>query len=394
MEGPNASTGLKPGSIVRQTLLCVIISLTLCTSASWAWHSNSRPQASAQARQAPPTAPESELQTGIALTQQGHFSDAIPHLRAAQGQVADEYTASFDLALCYVGTNQFGQALQLLEELKESGNSTAAVNNLLTQAYIDSGQPQKAIPSFQEAAKQTPLDEKLYLLIADACMDHQSYELGSNVLELGLKNLPHSASLHYEQGVFLTLLDQVEQAKFQYDAAAKLARGTDISYMALGQKDLLEGNIQDAIQATGRAIRTGHRNYVLLALFGNAVALAGTSPDQPLFPEAESALEKSIAERPRYAPAHLALGELLLRAGRISDAVVHLEEARQLAPNDPSIYSHLAIAYRRQGRPGDAQQMLAILARLNEQRSQRYKSNSPTKAGYVASGRTPGRSSQ
>jgi tetratricopeptide (TPR) repeat protein len=335
--------------------------------------------------------PESELQTGIALTQQGHFSEAIPHLLAAKGRVGDEYAATFDLALCYVGTNQFNQAAVILEALKSSGHSTAAVNNLLAQAYIGATQPQKALAAFREAARQSPLDEKMYLLIADACMDHQWYEVGSEVLNIGLKNLPGSAKLHYERGVFSTLLDQPDQAKSDYEAAAKLARGTDISYMALGQKDLLEGNIRDAIEVTQRGIKAGNENYILLAIFGNSVALAGTGPGEPLFAEAESALEKSIAERPRYAPSQLALGELLLRAGRLGDAVAHLEEARQLMPTDPSIYSHLAVAYRRQGRADDAQQMLRILSRLNEQGLQKYKSDSPTKTGYVAAGRIPGK---
>jgi tetratricopeptide (TPR) repeat protein len=290
-----------------------------------------------------------------------------------------------------VGTNQFSEAAQILHGLKNSGHSTAAVNDLLAQAYIGGSQPEKAIAAFQEAARQSPLDEKLYLLIVDACMDHSSYDLGIEVLKVGLKNLPRSAKLHYERGVFLTLLDQPDQAAYEYDTGAKLGRGTDISYMALGQKDLLEGDIQDAIEVTHRGMKAGNENYTLLAIFGNAVALAGTSPDQPLFAEAESALEKSIAERPQYAPSQLALGELLLRAGRVSDAVVHLEEARRLTPNEPSIYSHLAVAYRRQGRAEDAQQMLGILSKLNEQRLQKYKSESPTKAGYVASGRTPGK---
>ena len=374
------------------TVLRVFATLvvTVCTPAT-ARSSTGRVWLPTPSTQAAQTPPESELQAGIALTRQGRFSEAIPHLLAAQGRVANEYAANFDLALCYVGTSRFAKAVQLLEELKGNGHSTVAVNNLLAQAYIGGGQPDKATVAFQEAAKQAPFDEELYLLIADACMDQRSYDLGNEVVDAGLKNLPSSAKLHYERGVFSTFLDQPDQAKANYEAAAKLARGTDISYMALGQKDLLQGNIQDAIEVTRRGIKAGNENYILLAIFGSAVALSGAGSNQPLFTEAESALEKSIAERSRYAPSQLALGELLLSAGRLSDAVVHLEEARQLTPNDPSIYSHLALAYRREGRQEDARRMLVILAELNEQRLQKYKSESPTKAGYVASGRTPGK---
>lgn len=335
-----------------------------------------------------PAGAEAELQTAIALTKSGRFSEAIPHFLAARGHVADEYAANFNLALCYVATDQARSAIPILESLKASGNSTVAVNNLLAQAYIGESQPEKAFAAFQDAVRQMPLDEKLYLLVADACMDHETYDLGTEVLDVGLQHLPHSARMHYERGVVLTYENDVDGAKSDYEEAAKLAAGTDIAYMALGQKDLLEGNIQEAVRITREGIRSGHENYILLTIFGDAVVHAGTPPDQPLFAEAKTALEKSIAERPRYAASQLTLGELLLNAGRVDDAVAHLEQARQLAPKNPAAYSHLAVAYERQGRADEAQKTLAVLARLNQQRVQKYKTDSPDKAGYVASGRT------
>ncbi len=337
---------------------------------------------------------ESELQAGTQLTRQGRFSEAIPHFLAARGHVTDEYAANFNLALCYVGTSQFNQAIQILDSLEEEGHSTPAVRNLLAQAYVGDAQPEKAFSAFQQAVQQTPFDEKLYLLVADACMDHESYDLGVEVLDVGLRHLPHSARLHYERGVFLTFQNQPDLANSDYETATKLAPGTDISYMALGQDNLLEGNIQSAIKITRLAIRSGHENYILLTILGDAVVRAGTLPDQPLFAEAQAALEKSIAERPNYAASQLALGELFLRAGRLDDAIAHLDQARRLSPTNTAVYSHLAIAYRREGLVGEEQRMLAMLSELNQEQAKKYKADSPSKPGYVASGRAIRKTSQ
>ncbi|MGC2261946.1 MAG: tetratricopeptide repeat protein, partial [Candidatus Acidiferrales bacterium] len=337
---------------------------------------------------------ESELQAGTKLTQQGLFSEAIPHFLAARGHVVDEYAANFNLALCYVGTSQFNQAIQTLDSLKDEGRSTPAVNNLLAQAYVGAAQPEKAFSAFQQAVQQTPLDEKLYLLVADACMDHESYDLGVEVLNVGLGHLPHSARLHYERGVFLTFQNQPGLANSDYETATRLAPGTDISYMALGQDDLLEGDIRGAIKITRQAIQSGHENYILLTIFGDAVVRAGTLPDQPLFAEAQAALEKSVTERPNYAASQLALGEFFLEAGRLDDAVIHLEQARRLAPTNTAVYSHLAIAYHRKGHVDEEQQMLAILSELNQEQAQKYKADSPSKPSYVASGRAIRKPSQ
>jgi len=341
--------------------------------------------AASQARQSENA--ESKLQTGIALTQQGKFSEAIPYFLAARGRVTDEYAADFNLALCYVGTNQFIQAIQILDALSGAGHVTAEVDDLLAQAYVGSGQPKKAYAALLQAVQLDPRNEKLYLFVTDACLDHQATDLGVEILDVGLRQLPRSARMHYERGVFHTLENQPDQAKADFDAATKLAPGSDISYMAAGQAALLEGNIAEAIHVTREGIQKGHENYILLAIFGSAVARSGAMPDQPEFAEALDALEKSISERPNYEPSQVALAELYLSAGRLADAVAHLQIARQLAPTDTAVYSHLAIAYRRQGRADEEQQMLAILSKLNREQADKYKSNSPNKSGYAASAR-------
>jgi len=80
---------------------------------------------------------DAELQTGTALTRKGSFRDAIPHLLAAQTGTANPYAANFNLALCYVGTNQFKKAIQILRDLQISGHDSVDVENLLAQAYME-----------------------------------------------------------------------------------------------------------------------------------------------------------------------------------------------------------------------------------------------------------------
>jgi tetratricopeptide (TPR) repeat protein len=333
---------------------------------------------------------ESELQEGISLTKQGRFTEAIPHFLNARGRVVDEYAANFNLALCYVATGAFENAIAILKGLETGATVPAAVNNLLTQAYIGAGRYSEASSAFEQAVKQTPQDEKLYLFIADACLDSQAYDFGLKALNVGLQNLPGSARLHYERGVFLSFENEPDAAVADFELASKLAPQTDIAYMAAGQKALLEGNIGEAIRVTREGIKRGHPNYILLTIFGDAVARSGEGPGQPDFAEAEAALKEAVAARPNYADAQAILGELYLSEGRLDDAIARLDAARKLAPNDPSVYSHLAIAYRRKGNLDAANAMLATLAELNQKQTAKYKNgSSDRKAGYISSGRLP-----
>jgi tetratricopeptide (TPR) repeat protein len=196
---------------------------------------------------------DGELQTGTSLTRKGLFREAIPHLLAARGRSANEYAANFNLALCYVGSSQFKPAIELLNGLRGSGHESADIENLLAQAYIGNEQPQPGLASLQRAAALSPQDEKPFAFVAEACRDHEDYSMGLKVADLGLRNLPRSARLHYERAMFLTQLDRFDQAKPEFELVGKLAPASEISYLAAAYKAFFEGDIPGAIRAAREA---------------------------------------------------------------------------------------------------------------------------------------------
>jgi tetratricopeptide (TPR) repeat protein len=312
----------------------------------------------------------------------------MPHLLAARGRVSNEYAASFNLSLCLVATGQPTQAIPILTGLRAAGHDTADVNNLLAQAYVGVGQNQKALKAFEEASKLAPENEKLYLFVADACMGKQEYAVGLEVVDWGLDHLPNSAYLHYQRGMFLALLDELDAGKKDFDQARGLAPETDIAFVAAAQKAMFEGEALEAVRAAREGVKKGHHDYLLLTLLGEALLRSGISPGQAEFKEAQEALERSAAERPNFAGSQLALGKLALLDNRMDDAIAHLETARELNPNDASVYSNLAAAYRKRGDLQQAQNMLAVLRNLNEAQAEKFRSTpEDQKAGYAGSGK-------
>jgi tetratricopeptide (TPR) repeat protein len=310
---------------------------------------------------------EAEFQLGTELTRKGSFAEAIPHFLAADGQVSEENALRFNLALCYVGTSQFDSAIHVLGPLKAGGYDNENVENLIAQAYIGMGQSKDAFAAFQRAASFSPKSEKLYVFVADACADRQNYDLGLQVVELGLRNLPNAARLHYQRGYFLAMLNQWDTAQVEFDLAASAEPHSDIAYLAQAQKSKFAGNPEDEIRVVRQAIQDGHANYAALAILGDALIAVGAAPGQPDFAEAKAALTKSVALRPQFAGAQLSLGSLLLMENQLDSAIQHLEAAKTLAPHNVAIYSQLALAYRKAGNRPAADAALATLAQLNVQ---------------------------
>lgn len=330
---------------------------------------------------------EQELEKGTALTRNGKFTEAIPHLLAAQGRVANEYAASMNLAICYIVTDQPNRAIPLLNALHAGAHDNADVNNLLAQAYVGDSENQKGFEALERAASMTPTNEKLYMFVADACMAKQAYALGIQVAELGLKNLPQSARLHFERAMFLSLVDRFDDAKADFALARKLSPQSDIAYVAGTQEAMLDGNVPEAIRIAREGIKQGEEGFLLLTLLGEAILRSGAAPGRPEFEEARAALEKSVAERANDPSSQLALGKLYLIDNRATDAVTHLEIARQLNPGNPAVYSNLAAAYRKQGDLEKAQAALATLAKLNAAQAEKIRTApGETKASYAISG--------
>ncbi len=307
---------------------------------------------------------KAELQAGTDLTRRGLLQEAIPHLLVAQKAGSAPYAAGVNLGICYLGLRRYKEAIATLDGLRSSGLNSAAVDNLLAQAYLGDGQRTAALHAFEEAMALTPKDEKLYDFVADACTDHHDLAMGLKVAELGLQQLLDSPRLHYERALFLAQLDRLDEARPEFDRAAQLEPGGYIASLALVQKDLYDDRFAEATQRLREVVKAGHRDYRTLSLLGTVLMHVGAAPGDPNFLEAQSALEESVKENPSYSATQIALGKIYIMEDRFGEATEHLEIARRLEPANPSIYASLAHAYRRLGDVGKAHAAQAELARL------------------------------
>ncbi len=306
-----------------------------------------------------------ELETGAQLTAKGYLQEAIPHLLAAQQAGIAPYATGVNLGICYLGTGNYGQAIAVLHALDASGLGNATVDNLLAQAYIAEAQPQDALSAFHRAAALTPKDEKLYAYLADACRDHKDYDLGLAIVDQGLEQLPDSARLHYERGLFLSQLGSFEESGSpEFDRAAQLAPGSYIGFLALVQKDLYQDDLAAAERVLHQAIQSGQRDFHMLSLLGTVLLHEGAAPGQAQFTEAKNALEESAQENPDYSATQIALGKIALMEDQPQQAIGHLEVARRLEPDNPAVYANLASAYDRLGDHAQARLIRQQLGRL------------------------------
>ena len=78
-------------------------------------------------------------------------------------------------------------------------------------------------------------------------------------------------------------------------------------------------------------------------------------------PKARDFAERAFAAAPALAQIGDTLGWILLAQGEADKAMTYLTAANSVAPRNPDIQYHLAVALQRVGRPADAEAMLETL---------------------------------
>jgi tetratricopeptide (TPR) repeat protein len=310
---------------------------------------------------------KAQFSLGLALAQHDLYGEAMPYFELVRQSYPDSYDVSFNLANCYVEAKQYPQAIAVLSALKERGHKTAELDNLLGEAYEGNQQINEAIGALREATALAPEEEDNYLDLAVLCIDHDAYDLGLEILNVGLHYRPQSDRLVFQRGLLYAMQGHFELADQDFQLASKLAPEKNLSYVGLGVSYMQTGNLPEAVRILRQRAKEKADDYTLQYLLGEALIRSGVSPGDPQFAEAKAALEQSVKLSQTFAPSRVELAKLRLREDRVDEAVELLETARKLDPADKAAYSQLAIAYRRQGKPEMAAAMLSTLAKLNDE---------------------------
>lgn len=311
--------------------------------------------------------PEAQFLLGAKLADAGLYNDAVAYLAAAASDQASSYNASFDLAICYLRLQRYGDAASVLREAAAHGHETAELDNLLAEAYEDNHETQAAIDALRGAIALAPNDENNYLDFASLCIDHQDYAAASKVLEVGLRVQPNSDRLYFERGILHAVQDNFQLAEQDFKQAAALSPDKNSNYKGLGILYLESGNAAQAVSTLRQRLQERHDDPGLLYLLGEALLRSGARPGDAQYREAQDAFEKSVKLDPKVCLPHVSLGRMYLEQGRAEAAVAELEQARAADATEKSTYWQLANAYRKLGEPEKQKAALQKLQELNVQ---------------------------
>jgi Flp pilus assembly protein TadD len=314
--------------------------------------------------------PRTQFTLGLALARHELYRQALPYFQAVSHAYPDSYDVVFNLALCHVQLKEFPRAIEILKTAADRQHKTAELDNLLAEAYQGNNQTQEAINALREATQLDPEDENNYVDLAALCTNNEAYDLGLEVIKVGLHYHSQSDRLIFQRGVIEAMMNHFDLADQDFQLASTLAPEKNLSYVALGVSYMQRGSLPEAIKTLRQRTREKPNDYTLQYLLGEALLRSGAAPGDATFSEAKAALEKSVKLNSKFPAAQIDLGKIYLKENRLDDAQRHLEQARELDPKEKTAYSQLAIVYRKKGSPERARTMLSTLNQLNDEERQ------------------------
>lgn len=299
------------------------------------------------------------------LAQTGDYKTALDQYVVLLAKMPSN-AIRYDVAVLEWRTALKREALETLAPMLEAANYEPAFS-LASHIEEELGNTPRAVALLRTAIQLQPKKIDDYLDFATIAFSHQSFQVGIDVINAGLSQLPNAAPLFLARGVLEVQLTKNDAAVADFEQAHRLDPKLSFAVDALGM--MSSQNHEDrASLAFFQAQAKDHPDDPLLHyLLAEQLAQAATDGQGDLLQAAIEAAEKAIALEPSYRPAHDLLATLYLRANKPELVIREAEAALKIDPDDDAALYQEMMAKRKSVGKAETEQLTLRLKAMREQ---------------------------
>jgi tetratricopeptide (TPR) repeat protein len=256
----------------------------------------------------------------------------------------------FNLGLSLFDAKKPAEAVEVLRPLASGQRPDSELLSLLAAAHEAAKDTPEALKVLRRAADLYPLEDRHYIDFASICMEHSSLDLGIDVLEVGIKNIPGSARLHATLGALLVRAGKLDRGTDEFQTAQTLAPQDAYGNVGVSLALLQSDQVEESLRLLRQQWAQSQSSPMVSFMLAQALLRAGPDPSLAEFQEAERMLKKTIELNPNHSRAHGLLGKNYAMAGNTTEAIRELETALRLDPADRTSAYQLALLYGKIGK--------------------------------------------
>ena len=330
------------------------------------------------------TQPEALREYGVCLAKMKSYDKAIAVFQKLVTLQGDRHD-SVRLAVLQLTAGRAGDAIQTLQPVLQHTPDSAALA-VAAQAYEEQQDTPQAVNLLREAIVEDPQNLDLYLQFTDLAFVHQSFQVGIDMIGVGLKAQPKAAALYMARGILYVQIADYDHAEADFETANQLDPQLAVSEAARGMLAEQKDDLDKALSVVREKLSKRPNDPLLLYVLADILVQKNPDVDSPEFTEAVASANKAVKIQPGLVTARDTLAKLYLQAGKDQLAVDESRAALRYDANDQVALYHLIVGLRR---TGQNEELPAILKRLAEARQKatreegehnRYKLVEPTQS--------------
>jgi tetratricopeptide (TPR) repeat protein len=258
---------------------------------------------------------------------QGEHQRALDSVRGVRAGGADGRRAAFLAAVSALQLGRYQSASAGFDALHRADPDAALANDIGVAQLREPAPGPKATERFREATQLDPADADLFFNLGYAHWIAREYPQAVTALRDAVRRNPTDDDAHYVLGAALQAAGQIEEAAREKDLARRLSSAYSEMEARQGAATVPRGleRVKTEIDAAPLArvesaiAAAGQRDQRELVAFyvGNGQRLFQGERDA----EALSELRRAVYLSPYESEAHLLIGRILLRGGRVREAV-------------------------------------------------------------------------
>lgn len=316
-----------------------------------------------------PSQPEALVQYASCLMDIGRARDAVSVLQQLVQLQPEERYARYDLAVAQYTAHDAPGAIATLQPLLETGNPDPDLLDLAAAAREDAGDTPAAVNLLRKAIVASPRTARYYLDFASLSLKHSSFDVGIDVLDVGIKQMPDVASLYIARGILYVQEAQFEKAEADFETATRLDPSQTSGSVAKGLAQIQESDPAGAEATVERELRKYPEDPFLYYLKADALTRTGGNLGSAQHQEAVVAASKAVTLKPDFVMARDLLAKLYLESGQLGKAEQQSRLALRDNPSDQEALFHLIQALRKSHKADDAeiQEIVKKLADLRDE---------------------------
>jgi len=316
-------------------------------------------QASGAALSAQPVALQ---EYGECLVRLKRVEDAIPVFQQLLYASPDDARARYNVAAAQLTADKNQDAIQALQPLLDAANPDPDALDLAAEAYENVGDTPHALQYLRQAIILAPDNPRFYVDFATLSLNHSSYQVGIDMVDVGLSRMPDSAALHAARGVLYVQSGQPEKGEADFAAAEKLNPNQAFGSEAYGLASFQEKDLDMALVSVRAKLKEHPNDAFLEYLLAQILSRQGPAPGSVKFNQAVAAATRAIALNPSLLEDRDVLASLYLKSGQLQKSIQQSRIVLAKEPEDPEALYHLMQALRRTGKTDEIPDLVKRLA--------------------------------